>query len=207
VKRVMMPLTPMFLVPDDTSTTDIITLTDKLTRALLDLGAEVVSVSRSSEAPVAEGTCRVDGHTFYAPHTWPAERTLPDICPDHARQAGYDADMAEHAPLFDAISELSGGKLKAYLWHSGGGVMTIVVPWNEPAPGTDWQYPLYMGLKEGEDEETGDWYGSVGFYATEEDDQNGGEDIVTDLNLDSHGPRAWAQAIVTHYNAHQEAQK
>jgi hypothetical protein len=198
VKRLTFDLKPMFDVPDDFEGD--IALSGEMTEALFAMfrerGLDTISVGRTQSKTLRESVCRVGSHTFVEPTHFPEDRQLPDICPDHARSQEWDEVMAEHKPLFDAIEEFSGGRLKGYIEHTGGGTMTIYVPFTMPEPGHEAHAPLYMGLQEGIEEETGDWYGGVGFYATDENAEDGfQEDVVTDIDGKT-GPREWARAIV-----------
>lgn len=193
MKRLTFKLSPILLVGDDV---DPIDLGSRLTGAFLDLNAtfdigtiEAIGIGRTETEPARPGTCRIDGHTFYAPHYFPAGREVPDICPDHARSE-EDAEVQElHRPLFEEVARLTG--LHPLIWHSGGGCMTIVIPLATPEPGAGWSAPCYMGLEEGQDDE-GRWYGSVSFYATEE--QAGGGDGVGVVEAwgNAQYPHQWA---------------
>jgi hypothetical protein len=202
MKRITFTLSPSLLVADDV---DPIDLEFRLTAAILNATLEAAIIEtvahsgRTQTEPSRPGLCRVDGHTFYAPHYFRADRDVPDICPQHA-QDEEDAEVAElHRPLFEEITRLTG--LTPQIWHSGGGCMTIVVPLSTPEPGTGWSAPCYMGLQEGE-EDDGRWHGSVSFYETDEQaEDGGGVDVLEAWGNNPSHPHQWAALIAEHYRA------
>jgi hypothetical protein len=204
MKRITFTLSPSLLVADDVDPLD---LEFRLGRAILGLDATFESATIETVAHLGgthtetarPGVCRVGDHAFYAPRYFRANREVPDICPDHAR-AEEDAEMAElHRPLFEEVTRLTG--LIPLIWHSGGGCMTIIIPLRTPEPGTGWSAPCYMGLQEGQ-EDDGRWHGSVGFYETDEQTEDGdGVDVVEAWGDNISHPHQWAAQIAEHYRA------
>jgi len=203
MKHITYTLAPTLLVGDDVNPLDLEFLLIKaLTGATFEAATieTIAHIGRTQTEAARPGTCYVGAHPFYAPQSFPADRPVPDICPDHARTE-EDAQVQDlHRPLFTEVTRLTG--LTPLIWHSGGGCMTIVIPLSTPEPGQDWAAPCYMGLQEG-DTDDGRWYGSVSFYATEEQTGNGdGVDIVTAGSDNPQHPHQWAAQIAEHHHAH-----
>ena len=204
MQRITCTISPILLAPDDVDPAD---LEYRLSSAILNLDpalglGTIEAIAHRAPArtePARAGTCRIGGHTFYAPHYFPLGRELPDICPTHARAEADDQVAELHRPLFEEITRLTG--LTPQLWHSGGGVMTFVVPLTAAKPGEDWSPPCYMGLEEGQDGE-GRWFGSVSFYATHDQADTGdGISVVSAPPASPQRPHQWAAAIAEHYRA------
>jgi hypothetical protein len=126
MRRITLNLSPTFIVPDDFTLDQRMDLDERIGRALQDLdGVETVIHRRQADDPVQSGTCRVDGHTFVSPLYWPADRALPDICPEHARQAEQASWEDTFAGPLQALAEAG---WEAGIWHTGGGCHSIGVP-------------------------------------------------------------------------------
>ena len=195
MKRVTLTLRPSLIVPDDAEP---ILLADTIAKAILTItDVERVEIGRPETGPAQESICQVGHHHFYVPQHFTGRRPVPDICPAHAHAEHQATVLAFHQPLFTEITRLTG--LNPLIWHSGGGTMTIVVPLNNPAPDADWSTPCYMGLVEDTDDD-GRWYGSVGYYATEEQRENGDETTIVAWGNAQH-PQEWATLIAAHYRS------
>ena len=194
MKRVIRNLHPSLIVPDD----EPILLARRIAEAIDTMDdVELVAIARTAVEPAHESFCHVGNHHFSVPRHFSTHRPVPDICPEHARTEHEAAVLAFHQSLFDEVTKLTG--LTPRIWHSGGGTMTIIIPLHEPAPGTDWSTPCYMGLAEDHDD-TG-WYGSVDYYATEEHHDAGDETTVVYTGDDPQHPQEWAHQIAAHYQS------
>lgn len=198
----------VLLVPDGIEARPIQMLFEKALQDV-DLGhvpgllIDRIELGRIRDIPARESICRVGGHIFY-PQDWRTQNL--DICSEHAQQDWWDTAIADHRPLFDAITQMTG--LSPRISYQGGAAVFEI-----PLDGdTGRRYPLYRGLVEYR-ALSGHWLGTVGYYATEEDDENNKETEVIDSRVtastdeaadESSGPlypREWAGELAKHFFA------
>ncbi|MCE0540417.1 hypothetical protein LWF15_33480 [Kineosporia rhizophila] len=209
MKRVILPYSFSVLVPDETETFELgMRIGDVIHEALRQANLpgidtiEHLSHSASQASPARPGTCRVGDHIFYAPKYLHTDQAVPDICPSHAVSEHHQQVLAEHHPLFEEVIRLTG--LIPVIWHSGGGTMTIVIPLTSTESDDDWSYPCYMGLEEGRTDE-GLWYGTVSFYESEDDYEDGGLGVVR--GSEPRHPHDWARRIAAHHRFYRTKQQ
>ncbi|MCE0536079.1 hypothetical protein LWF15_11210 [Kineosporia rhizophila] len=194
MRHVTITMAPVLLVPDGIEARPIQELFEKALMNV-DLGQgpgvliERIELGRIRELPARESICRVGGHPFY-PQDWRTQNL--DICSEHAQEEWWDTAIANHRPLFDAITQMTG--LVPRISYQGGTATFEISLGGDAGP----RFPLYQGLVQHR-AISGHWLGTVGYYATEDDDEN--KDVIDSHVSSPLYPREWAGRLAEHFFA------